>query len=142
MLRSVRASLLALALCACATAQPPATVTGAQLAGTSWRQTDPATPAAQTPTIAFGADGRASGFAGCNQWFASVSSTEGGNLRFGAIGATRRMCEPAAMEVERAFLAGLARTLAANNDSPTTLRLIGDEADQIAVFEAWTPPAR
>jgi heat shock protein HslJ len=144
-LKMISAALLALTcVSACATPQPPADITGASLAGTSWRQISPELPAGvQAPTITFGADGRAAGYAGCNQWFASVTSDAGGNLRFGAIGATRRMCEPAAMEVERIFLDGLEHTTAVQHDANArTIRLIGDEAEDRGTFEAWTPPAR
>ncbi len=82
------------------------------------------------------------GYAGCNQWFATVRSDAGDNLRFSAIGSTRRMCAPEAMEVERLFLDCLAHTTAAEHDfKADTLRLIGDEADDRGTFEAWTPPA-
>jgi heat shock protein HslJ len=137
------ASALLLCLSACATAQPPASISGTPLQNTSWRQRDPATPAGvQPPTITFGADGRAGGFAGCNQWFAAVASDAGGNLRFSTIGSTRRMCAPAAMDVERLFLDALAHTAAADHDaSAMTLRLIGDEAEDRGTFEAWTPPS-
>lgn len=143
-LRTTFAAGLLLCISACATAQPPATVSGMQLAGTSWRLINPAAPAGvQAPTITFGEDGRASGYAGCNQWFASVESDDSGNLGFGAIGSTRRMCEPQAMAVERAFLDALARTRAADHDaSARTLRLIGDEAEDRGTFEAFAPPAR
>lgn len=144
MLRTPFAPALLLCISACATAQSAATVSGMQLAGTSWRLIHPATPdGVQAPTITFGADGRASGYAGCNQWFASVESDDGNNLRFGAIGSTRRMCEPQAMAVERAFLDALAHTRAAGHDAyARTLRLIGDEAEDRGTFEAFTPPAR
>jgi heat shock protein HslJ len=144
MLKFVSVAAALLCLSACTTAQPPATLSGMQLAGTSWRQINPAPPAGvQAPTITFGEDGRAAGYAGCNQWFASVASDAGGNLHFSAIGSTRRMCAPDAMEVERIFLDGLAHTLAVDHDANArTIRLIGGEAEDRGTFEAWTPPAR
>lgn len=134
MIQTLTACLALLTVAACATPLAPAALSGAQLDGTRWRLRTEA-PAAQAPTITFSAD-RASGYAGCNQWFASVSSDAGGNLRFGAIGATRRMCAPDAMEVERAFLDALEHTTAADYDAAArTLRLIGDKADDRGTFD-------
>jgi len=105
------AALAALVLlAACATAEGggngSATPLG-DLTGSEWtllNETRSATP----PTIAFAAD-RASGFAGCNRWFASVSRTDQA-LDFDAIGTTRMMCPPPAMEAERAFTSALENT--------------------------------
>lgn len=77
-----------------------------RLEGTSWRD---ASGGEHAPTIVF-AEGRASGHAGCNRWFASVTHGEGVAMTFGDAGSTRMMCEPARMEVERRFLAALNET--------------------------------
>lgn len=103
----MRALALALALAACAT-QPPPAMHGFSLAGTSWMRVDRSDDAPHFPTLAF-EDGRASGHAGCNRWFASVSQS-GERLTFGAIGATRMMCAEPAMATERAFLDALSAT--------------------------------
>ncbi len=71
------------------------------LAGSSWtmlNETRSATP----PTIAFETD-RASGYAGCNRWFASANARDQA-IDFGDIGTTRMMCAPPSMEAERAFV--------------------------------------
>lgn len=73
------------------------------LDGTSWRE---ASGGEHAPTIEF-AEGRAAGHAGCNRWFASVTHGEGVAMSFSQAGATRMMCEPARMEVERRFLAAI-----------------------------------
>ena len=48
-------------------------------------------------SITFGEDG-ASGFAGCNRWFAAFDRSG-----FDDVGTTRMMCPPPAMEVETGF---------------------------------------
>lgn len=128
----MRALLLALLLAACAA--PPPTGNSAPdarpLVGTRWTMV---TDARAAPTLVFGEAGRASGFSGCNQWFAQVDRTDGG-LRFNAVGMTRRACEPAAMDVERAFGDALERTLAAQVEDHM-LTLIGENGEAIARFE-------
>jgi len=100
----IRALLASLALAACA-ATPEAAVRN-NLDGTSWRE---ASGGEHAPTIAF-AEGRASGHAGCNRWFASVQYGEGVAMTFGDAGSTRMMCEPARMDAERRFLAAIHET--------------------------------
>ena len=86
------------------------------LAGTSWRvnaynngrQAVVSTLAGTSLTMRFGADGRVSGSAGCNQYGATYSF-DGARLAIGPAAATRRMCaEPErVMEQEREFLKAL-----------------------------------
>ncbi|UPT63594.1 MAG: META domain-containing protein [Hyphomonadaceae bacterium JAD_PAG50586_4] len=114
----IRAAIVALVLAACAAA-PEAAV---NLNGTSWRE---ASGGEHAPTIAF-ADGRASGHAGCNRWFAGVTHGEGVAMTFGDAGLTRMMCEPARMEVERRFMAAIRETqIAVVQDDTLILRDIG-----------------
>jgi heat shock protein HslJ len=128
----MRAIILSLLLAACA--GPPPSQTNAPnmrpLVGTRWVMMTEAGPA---PTLEFREAGRASGFSGCNQWFAQVDRSDGG-LRFGAIGMTRRACEPPAMEIERDFAARLERAQAAQVDEDT-LTLIGENGEAVARFE-------
>jgi heat shock protein HslJ len=56
-------------------------------------------------TLAF-AGGRVSGRSGCNRYMGEAVVGESG-LVFSAIAGTRMMCDPAAMEVEAAYLAAL-----------------------------------
>jgi heat shock protein HslJ len=80
-----------------------------------------ASRAPHAPTITFEA-GRASGFAGCNRWFADVTH-EGQSLRFGAAGATRMMCEEPMMRIEAEFLSAIERTRACRMDGETLVLL-------------------
>lgn len=103
-----RAALFAAMLtAACAGANTGAVSGAGELAGSEWmmlNESRSATP----PTLAFTAD-RASGYAGCNRWFASVGRTDQA-LQFGDIGSTRMMCSPSSMEAERAFMTALNAT--------------------------------
>jgi heat shock protein HslJ len=105
-----RAALFALLFAAaCASANTGSGAAGiGDLAGTEWTMLNEersATP----PTLAFGED-RASGYAGCNRWFASVGRTDQA-IEFGDIGLTRMMCSPPSMEAERAFTTALNDTM-------------------------------
>jgi heat shock protein HslJ len=100
-----RAALLALLFtAACASANTSAPSSIGDLAGSEWIMLNEAR-SATPPTIAFTED-RASGYAGCNRWFASVGGTDQA-LEFGDIGLTRMMCSPPSMEAERAFTTAL-----------------------------------
>jgi heat shock protein HslJ len=99
---------------------PPAEAPGAAgapagppLGGVEWRLESVADrtispPADQVPTMRFDAEGKMSGFAGCNRMFGSYEM-EGSTLRFGGVGATRMMC-PDRMDIENAFLAAIHAT--------------------------------
>jgi heat shock protein HslJ len=104
-----RVALSALMLLgACANGGAPGSPALGDLAGSEWmmlNETRSATP----PTIAFG-DDRASGYAGCNRWFASAGRTDNA-LEFGDIGTTRMACSPPSMEAERAFVGALDDTM-------------------------------
>ena len=50
--------------------------------------------------------GQISGHSGCNRFFSAYETGDiPGAIRFGPVGATRRMCEPDLMELERRYLA-------------------------------------
>lgn len=105
-----RSLLLAMLLAACA--QTPAPAPGpatSYLAGTSWLRIDDENANPHGALLEFADDG-ASGYTGCNRWFASVTHN-GEALRFGAIGMTRMAC-PTLMQrdTERSFLAVLEAT--------------------------------
>jgi heat shock protein HslJ len=90
---SVRALALAAAvvLAGCCTTKTNGTPGLApQLDGTHWTRTDDSDAAPHFPTLEF-ANGRASGFDGCNRWSANYSQS-GDDLRFGAIASTRMAC--------------------------------------------------
>jgi len=103
--RAVLAILLLVSACA---SNGGASAARDDLAGSTWmmlNETRSATP----PTISFG-DDRASGYAGCNRWFASTTRT-GQALEFGDIGTTRMACSPPSMEAERDFVRALDDTM-------------------------------
>lgn len=129
-------AIIALGLALTACVAPP--VNGAeepetpalQLAETRWVLVDADIPAgAQMPTIDFSEANRASGFSGCNQWFAQTDTGNGG-LSFASVGMTRRACPEPAMGVERDFGAMLAQTRSAQMDG-ADLVLFGEEAEEI-----------
>jgi len=128
----MRALVLAAALAACAT-QPPTPGAAIHLSGTSWIMDD-ADASPHFPTIRF-EDARASGFDGCNSWFAAVTQ-EGEVLRFGPIATTRRACQAeSAGAVERRFLAALGATRYGHYDQEVLVLLDGEQ-HQLGRFNA------
>lgn len=100
-----------------------------QLAGTEWAASGinngkggvASLVAGSAVTLALGADGRASGSAGCNRYTASYESAQD-TLKFGAAAATRMMCATAGlMEQEQAFLNALGNV--------ATFRMEGDRLE-------------
>jgi len=100
------------------------------LAGTTWRitginngkQAVVSVLAGTAPTLAFAADGRASGSAGCNTFNAKYTA-DGAQLRFAPPASTRKMCAepPGVMEQEQQFLAAL--------ETVATARVEGDRLE-------------
>lgn len=132
----MRALWLVLLLAACA---PPVATSHAparlELAGSHWVMMIEGT-ADGAPTIEFADSARASGFTGCNEWFAQANTREGG-LRFDAIGMTRRACDEAATALERDFGELLARTRGASMQG-NTLTLTSEDGNTLARFERAT----
>jgi heat shock protein HslJ len=92
-----------------AASRPPPS-SGAALAGTAWNLAEmggTADFADIVPTIEFGADGRASGFAGCNT-FTGTFTTDGTTLAIGPLATTKIACLRPASEVESEYLGSLA----------------------------------
>ena len=88
---------------------PPETIQPAGLAGTSWVLTEvggTADFANIVPTLAFGADGSVSGFAGCNT-FSGAFTLAGPDLTVGPIVSTDMGCQPLASAVEAEYLQAL-----------------------------------
>ena len=82
------------------------------LADTKWVLVDldgSAIAGDQQPTIAFGADGTASGFAGCNT-FSGPYSTDGAAFDIGPLITTKMACQAPGGSVESAFLTALDTT--------------------------------
>jgi len=99
------------------------------LVGTSWRAVGINTGkgavaslvADSTVTMAFAADGKVSGSAGCNQ-YTSTYQSDGSKLRFTPAAATRRMCAAVGvMEQEQAFFKAL--------ESVATMRMEGNRLE-------------
>jgi heat shock protein HslJ/uncharacterized membrane protein len=85
------------------------------LEGTTWRLDAPGGPAgdakdarATPPTVRF-ADGRASGFSGCNR-FNGAFKRDGDTLTVGPLAGTMMACPEPRMAIEKAFLDGLSGT--------------------------------
>ena len=90
------------------------------LAGTTWRLADKVS--GKVPTINF-EEGKVSGNAGCNNYFGEMDTNlSNGNMRLGNLGATKMMCDPAAMETESNFMAVLPK-VNRYNISENTLEL-------------------
>jgi heat shock protein HslJ len=123
----MRALLSALfLLAACASVEPaPASI---HLAGTSWQRIDDENANPHGATLAFEA-ARASGYTGCNRWFASVAQ-DGEGLRFGEIGMTRMACQAEVQAwTERSFLEVLRATRYGHYDQDALVLL--DERQQV-----------
>lgn len=102
------AALVLLSACATANTGGGASAPAlGSLAGSEWMMLNEAR-SATPPTIAF-TENRASGYAGCNRWFASAGVTDQA-LEFGDVGTTRMMCSLPSMEAERAFTTTLRDT--------------------------------
>ncbi len=134
-MRAALISLLMLAGCTTpATAPPPAaTPATSYLNGTSWRRVDDTNANPHGATMSFTAD-RASGYTGCNNWFASVTHN-GEEIHFGPVGTTRRACgEGMQTATERSFLAVIEAARYAHYDK-NALVLLDDHQQVIAEFQ-------
>jgi heat shock protein HslJ len=86
-------------------------------------------------TLDFEGD-RASGYTGCNRWFATVTQN-GEELRFGAVGMTRMACDGAGVQMatERNFIAALEATRYGHYDQDA-LVLLDQNQQVIARFDS------
>lgn len=105
--------LLGMGACAVAPSAPggpaPAAAPApmASLAGTRWVGVAEAiTESRGLPRLEFVAGGRITGYTGCNM-FSGTWSEQAGEVRFGAIAATKRMCLGPGADVEKRVLAAL-----------------------------------
>lgn len=134
MMKQALFALFALAACSTPnTSTPPTTSDAIHLSGTQWRRVDDDQAMPHPATMEFAA-ARASGYTGCNNWFADVTQ-DGEALRFGPIGTTRRAClaEPA-QATERNFLSVLERTRYGHYDRDA-LVLLDENQTVIARFD-------
>lgn len=80
---------------------------GASLAGTRWvGQAGADADGRATPRLEFISGGRVTGYTGCNM-LSGTWRMEGGEVRFGAVATTKRMCLGPEGEVEKRLLAAL-----------------------------------
>lgn len=82
----------------------------ASLQGKPWRllEFNPGEPPPSEPPITLEIEeGRFSGSAGCNQYFADVTSPSPGSLQVGPVGATKRACPGPIMGAELRYLEAL-----------------------------------
>jgi heat shock protein HslJ len=95
-------------------------------------------PAGVVPTATFGSDGQVTGNAGCNSFFGGYQ-VDGGSITVDELASTLRMCEPAAMEVEKVYLEALqvAETWSAGDDGLTIAGASGELVFRLA--SASTP---
>lgn len=74
------------------------------LSGTRWvGVVDSSTDRRAVPRLEFVREGRISGFTGCNL-FSGAWSVEGGEVRFGGVATTKRMCLGPEGEIEKRVL--------------------------------------
>jgi heat shock protein HslJ len=138
-MRPALLALFVLAACAQTPTAAPGETPGASihLSGTKWQRVDDLDANPHGATLEF--DGaRASGYTGCNRWFASVTQ-EGEALRFGPVGTTRMACGAGVQTAtERNFLPVLEATRYAHYDRET-LVLLDARQNQIAQFVSTLP---
>jgi heat shock protein HslJ len=110
----------------------------AELAGSNWKLSDlnGAAPVAGTKvTLGFGADGRASGSAGCNNYGGSYTGGEG-TLAVGPLMSTKMACVgEGVMEQESSFL-GLLQRAASYTLDGDTLTVTTAEGERLAFARA------
>ena len=121
---------------ACTTPQAPSAPFA--LAGASWQRVDDADANPHGATLEFAA-ARASGYAGCNRWFAGVTSTET-TMRFSAIGTTRMACQVEVQAAtERNFLAALGKTRGYHLEAKNSYSLATTTPSSHGSFAAPSP---
>ena len=120
-------------------ARAPAQTAAVSLASTRW-QLVPAEDASAAPgegvRVPFlqltEADGRASGFSGCNRYSGSYTRAGESQLRFGQMASTRMAC-PGRMEQEQRYLAMLS-TVRAYDIDDRLLTLLDEQGNELARF--------
>jgi len=91
----------------------------------------------QPPSLFISAEGRASGFAGVNRYFAEAINYDNVPLRFGPVGATRMAGPPERMALEDAFtsMLGGVRSAAIASGPRGALLTLRNERGDCARFE-------
>ena len=75
------------------------------------------------------ADGRLAGSSGCNRYMTSYDELDGEALKLGQVAGSKVACTPPAGDVERAYLAALARVEAWRTDGKELVLLDGDDGE-------------
>lgn len=109
------------------------------LAGTAWQATginngNEAVVSDDTTagvTMSFGDDGTMSGSAGCNTFTGSYSTTDDGQIEFGAIASTLMACDDAVMSTEQQFFAALEESTTFTIEGTTLNLRNADGATQV-----------
>lgn len=105
------------------------------LEGSQWRPIHLGTlelPQTTRLFVQFGGDNRLSGHGGCNRFFGSYQ-TSNGELGFGPLGCTRKMCPQPVMGHERSLLKSLAEAKTFDRQG-VSLTLFDQEGQVLARF--------
>ena len=107
------------------------------LVGTSWHaeSISGAPVSGNGPHIAFSADGRVTGNAGCNSMFAGYE-THGAAITISNVGSTRMACAPPIMTQEQAFLRALAGAVRYDIAADGKLRLSAESGQNVVLAPA------
>ncbi len=98
-----------------------------------------ALPTEPQVTLQFGADGRAAGKAGCNQYGGPYQTT-GNGISFGAMISTKMACEGDVMEREQAYLDLLGRVSSYEVRNNAELILSADDGKRIRLRRSDEQP--
>ena len=90
-------------------------------------------------TLQFGADGRAAGKGGCNQYGGPYQTT-GNSISFGAMASTRMACDGDVMDREQAYLDMLARVSSFEVRNNAELILSADDGKRIRLRRSDEQP--
>jgi len=109
--------------------------TGIEFTGIDWRPTSIAGESVPDDTdqlVRFEVDGSISGHGGCNRFFGSLKSVDGG-IEVGPLGATRMACPELTMSRELAFLDAVQKTRSFDFRKER-LRLLDEKGDELAAL--------
>lgn len=142
-LAMVAASATLLAACsqeapAPATEQAPAQVT--QLQGQAFAWNAAPKKAEATPTILFLNEGRVAGVSGCNNMMGGFTQ-DGNKLTFSQLAGTMKMCTPDSMEVEKLFLANLAKVATVEMTADGGLKMLDAQGQEVMTLAKTEMPA-
>jgi heat shock protein HslJ len=129
--------LCAVGMSACAAPSGGPALAGApaSLAGTRWLGViDASVDSRSTPWLEFLAEGRMSGFTGCNLLNGGWKS-EGGQVRIGPLAMTKRACMGPAGDIERRVLASLNDQARVNREG-AKLVMVGPSGERFEFTEA------